>query len=94
MMSNTLNVQTVQTCLDAYMVKKGKLEINEIEANQELARTQILHDDLESPGKPLRELLIKLRDANRLPQNVRQFSGSWKIKHSKTIEKLITIFQF
>lgn len=93
-MSNTLNVQAVQTCLDAYMVKKGKLEINEIEANQELARTQILGDDVASPGKPLREMLIKLRDANLLPQNIRQLSGSWKIKHSKTIEKLITIFQF
>lgn len=94
MMSNTLNVQVVQRCLDAYMVKKGKLEINEIEANQELARTRILSDDTASPGKPLREMLAKLRDANLLPQNIRQLSGSWKIKHSKTIEKLITIFQF
>lgn len=88
------NVQNIQHCLDAYMQRIGKEEINEIEANHELERVGLMADDQKHPGTPLREELCKLRDANKLPQNMRQLYGSWKIKHSKSIMKMMQIMQF
>lgn len=93
-MFNNSNVQRIQHCLDAYMQRIGRAEINEIEANHELERVGVLADDLRHPGNPLREELCRLRDANALPQNMRQQYGSWKIKHSKSIMKMIQIMQF
>ncbi len=93
-MFNNTNVQSVQHCLDAYLQRIGKVEIDEIEANQELARAGVLADDQKHPGNPLREFLSKLRDSNKLPANVRQLYGFWKIKHSKSIMKMIQILQF
>ena len=78
-MFNNTNVQSVQHCLDAYLQRIGKVEIDEIEANQELARAGVLADDQKHPGNPLREFLSKLRDSN---------------KHSKSIMKMIQILQF
>ena len=79
-----LNLKTIQKCLDDYMLRKGKTEIGDIEANQVLAVAGVINDDQAHPGRPLREILRKLRDTNLLPQNVRQFQGLWTIKHSKT----------
>lgn len=93
-MFNNSSVQNIQHCLDAYMQRIGKVEIDEIEANHELERVGVLPDDLRHPGTPLREMLCRLRDANNLPQNMRQLYGSWKIKHSKSIMKMIQIMQF
>lgn len=93
-MFNNSNVLSIQHCLDAYMTRMGKAEINEIEANRELERAGLLADDQRHPGTPLREELCRLRDANRLPQNMRQLFGSWKIKHSKSIMKMLQIVQF
>ena len=53
-----------------------------------------MNDDQTHPGKPLRELLVKLRDSNLLPQNVRQMNGLWTIRHSKTMAKVLQILQF
>lgn len=92
-MSNS-NVQAIQNCLDTYMVRTGKIEIDDIEANKELARAGILNDDQRTPGQPLRDLLSSLRDANLLPQNIKQLQGLWTIKHSKTMAKFIQILQF
>ena len=39
------NVQTIQNCLDDYMLKRGKTEIGDIEANQALAVAGVLTDD-------------------------------------------------
>lgn len=50
-MVNCLNVQTIQDCLDDYMLRIGKMEIGVIEANHELERAGIMKDDLVSPGK-------------------------------------------
>ena len=88
------NVQTIQNCLDDYMLKRGKTEIGDIEANQALAVAGVLTDDQVHPGRPLRNVLRKLRDTNVLPQNVKQIQGSWTIKHSKTMAKVLQILQF
>ncbi|HCD78228.1 MAG TPA: hypothetical protein DEQ27_08105 [Prevotella sp.] len=81
--------------LDDYMIRSGKDEINEMEANQELAKVGMLEDEVSHPGKPLRELLIKLRDSNHLPQNIRQRYGAWKIRISSTVARkpmVISVF--
>ena len=88
------NLQTIQKCLDDYMSKKGKTSIGDIEANMVLAVAGVMNDDQAHPGRPLRELLRKLRDTNVLPQNVKQLYGSWTINHSKTIAKVLQILQF
>ena len=88
------NLSLIQGCLDNYMLKMGKVEINEIEANNELARAGLMEDDQSRPGRPLREYLISLRDTNLLPQNIKQLQGLWKIKHSKTVMKVLQILQF
>lgn len=88
------NLQLIQGCLDDYMSKLGKVEINEIEANNELARVGLLKDDQRHPGRPLREYLSSLRDSNLLPQNIKQLQGLWRIKHSKTVMKVLQIMQF
>lgn len=93
-MFTTTNVNTVQHCIDDYLTKNGKEEINEMEANRELARAGVMADDRRNPGHPLRELFRKLRDANSLPANIRQLYGSWKIKHSRSTMKMAQIFQF
>ena len=89
-----LNLKTIQKCLDDYMLRKGKTEIGDIEANQVLAVAGVINDDQAHTGRPLREILRKLRDTNLLPQNVRQFQGLWTIKHSKTMAKVLQIMQF
>ena len=38
--------------LDDYMIRSGKDEINEMEANQELAKVGMLEDEVSHPGKP------------------------------------------
>ena len=88
------NLQTIQKCLDDYMSKKGKTSIGDIEANMALAVAGVMNDDQAHPGRPLRELLRKLRDTNVLPQNVKQLYGSWTINHSKAIAKVLQILQF
>ncbi len=93
-MINCLNMEKIQSCLDDYMVRIGKVEINEIEANRELARTGIMTDDMVSPGKPLRNFLRKLRDTNLLPKNIRQINCAWFIKHSKVVTKVQQILPF
>ena len=88
------NFSAILSCLDDYMVDKGKKEINDMEANMELARAGLLKDSQPNPGSPLRDLLMKLRDANLLPQNIRQKYGMWTIKLSKTMAKSPLINQF
>ena len=88
------NLSLIQGCLDDDMSKMGKVEINEIEANNELARNGLMEDDQTRPGRPLREYLSSLRDTNLLPQNIKQFQGLWRIKHSKTVMKVLQILQF
>ena len=88
------NLSIIQGCLDNYMLKMGKVEINEIEANNELARAGLMEDDQSRPGRPLREYLSSLRDTNLLPQNIKQLQGLWRIKHSKTVMKVLQILQF
>ena len=88
------NLSLIQGCLDDYMSKMGKVGINEIEANNELARNGLMEDDQTRPGRPLREYLSSLRDTNLLPQNIKQFQGLWRIKHSKTVMKVLQILQF
>lgn len=84
----------ILSCLDEYMLLKGKKEINDMEANMELERVGLLNDSQPNPGSPLRNLLTSLRDSNLLPQNIRQAYGAWKIKLSGTIAKIPTIDQF
>lgn len=69
------NFSAIQTCLDEYMSLAGKNEINDMEANRELARAG-------------------LRDANLLPQNIRQIYGTWVIRLSTTIAKCPLVNQF
>lgn len=76
------------------MLLKGKREINDMEANQELARVGLLNDSTPNPGGPLRKVLIALRDANLLPQNIRQMYGSWVIKNSTTMARSPMVNQF
>ncbi len=90
----SFNVGAMFNDLDDYMLRVGKLEIDTIEANRELERKGLLKDDSTNPGEPFRLLLCRLRDMNLLPQSVRQLYGTWKIKHSKTIAKMLTVFQF
>ena len=88
------NLSIIQGCLDNYMLKIGKVEINEIEANSELARAGLMDDDQSRPGRPLREYLCSLRDTNLLPHNIKQLQGLWRIRHSKTVMKVLQILQF
>ena len=83
-MTDKTEIQKLQHCLDEYMMHTGRHEINEIEANSALARAGLLEDEAPNPGRPLREILVKLRDSNLLPQNIRQIYGQWKIKLSGT----------
>ena len=78
-MDKTNDLQTLQECLDEYMIRTGRHEIDEIEANSALARAGLLSDEDQHPGRPLRDILIRLRDSNHLPQNIRQMYGMWKI---------------
>lgn len=73
------------------MIHSGKEEINEMEANRELERAGFMADEARHPGQPLRDILTELRDANILPQNIRQRYGAWKIKISGTMAKRQTI---
>lgn len=93
-MISTERLQSFIRCIDNYMISSGKSEINEMEANRELSAAGMLDDEVSSPGKPLRELLAELRDANRLPQNISQRYGAWKIKLSRSLAKGETIFSF
>lgn len=77
--------------LDEYMIRSGKDEINEMEANRELAKAGMLEDETSHPGRPLRELLNKLRDSNLLPQNICQRYGAWKIRISSTVARKPTV---
>ena len=45
------NLSLIQGCLDDYMSKMGKVEINEIEANNELARNGLMEDDQTRPDR-------------------------------------------
>lgn len=92
-MSNEI-YSKLQHCLDSYMELRGKKEIDEMEANSELARQGLLEDDQAHPGRPLRELLSRLRDSNLLPRNVKQVFGAWKIKHSRALQMRQQIFMF
>lgn len=93
-MTDTEKIKNAVRYLDEYMTKQGKEEINEMEANRELARGGLLDDEISSPGRPLRNILRKLRDANLLPDNIRQICGSWKITKSSTIsrQEIICLF--
>lgn len=93
LMINCLSVKQIQSCLDAYMMRIGKIEISDIEANHELERVGIMCDDVVYPGEPLREFLRKLRDSNLLPKNIRQQNSVWAIKHSKLNTKVQEIFK-
>ncbi len=94
LMDNTDNLQTLQKCLDEYMIRTGRHEIDEIEANLALSRVGLLKDEDQHPGRPLREILTRLRDTNHLPQNIRQIYGMWKIRLSSTMAKFPLILQF
>ena len=93
-MTENVEIKTLQECLDEYMTQTGRHEIDEIEANSALARAGLLEDDAPSPGRPLREILIRLRDSNLLPQNIKHLYGQWKIRLSRTIAKAPLFFQF
>ena len=93
-MDNAENLKTLQECLDEYMIRTGRHEIDEIEANSALAHAGLLNDEDQHPGRPLRDILVRLRDSNHLPQNIRQIYGLWKIKLSRTIMKYPLILQF
>ena len=85
------NISGVIKVLDEYMIRSGKEEINEMEANRELAKAGLLADEQAHPGRPLRKWLRKLPDSNILPQNIRQKCGAWTIRISSTIAKKPTI---
>ena len=87
-------IQRFQDCLDKYMMRTGKHEINDMEANTELARAGLLEDDPPHPGRPLREILAALRDSNHLPQNIKHLYGQWNIRLSGTIAKMPMFMQF
>ena len=53
----TENYQHLLHCIDEYMERRGKHEIDEMEANSELERQGLLADDQREPGRPLREFL-------------------------------------
>ena len=93
-MTDYNKLQTFLHCLDEYMKRTGKHEIDEMEANSELARAGLLNDEAPNPGGPLREILARLRDTNHLPQNIRHAYGQWKIRISGTIAKMPMFFQF
>lgn len=93
-MTDNKTLQKLLHCLDEYMKRTGKHEIDEMEANTELARAGLLNDEDPHPGRPLRELLMRLRDSNHLPENIKQIYGQWKIRISSTIAKAPMFFQF
>lgn len=86
-MNDSDRIKKAICCLDEYMINQGKGEIDEIEANRELQRAGVLEDEVSNPGRPLRNVLRRLRDANMLPCNIKQLYGSWKIHISKSISR-------
>ncbi len=93
-MGDSKIITAILTCLDAYMLSKGKSIIGDMEANCELARAGLLKDSQPNPGEPLRNLLTKWRDTDILPNNIRQEYGSWFIKQSTSVIKSPLIDQF
>lgn len=89
-----VNYTQMQHCIDDYMERRGKHEINEMEANSVLAGEGLMDDDQAQPGRPLRELLSRLRDSNLLPKNIRQTLGAWKIHNSRAFQFRQQIFLF
>ncbi len=83
---STENFPKVMETIDAYLERHGKHEIDEIEACSELNRAGLMEDDQVHPGRPLREFLSWLRDHNKLPKNIRQSLGSWRIMNSKAFQ--------
>ena len=94
MKNQGIMVDTMRRCIDNYLERCCKSEIDEREANGELERAGLLNDDEQYPGKPLRDLLDSLRDTDMLPPNITYRSGVWHIKHSRTIIIGMVIFQF
>lgn len=93
-MAHKIIFSVIQDCIDSYMQRMGKREINEMEANSELARQGLLADDERNPGEPLRQLLTNLRDSNLLPRNIRQRFGAWRISNSHTYQSLQQVLNF
>lgn len=94
MKNQGIMVDAMRQCIDNYMARNNRAEIDEREANGELERAGLLNDDNRHPGKPLRELLDTLRDSDMLPRNIIYSCGQWHIRHSKTIAIGMVIFQF
>ena len=93
-MFNFNQLKSMVRCIDDYLTRTGKKEINEMEANTVLARVGLLDDDYSKPGRPLRELLANLRDANLLPNNIRQLYGRWVIGNSRCEQQSLMIVQY
>ncbi len=88
------NYNQLQHCIDDYLERQGKREIDEMEANSVLASEGLMDDDQSHPGRPLRELLALMRDSNLLPKNIRQSLGSWIIRNSRAFQMRQQIFSF
>lgn len=93
-MAHKIIFSVIQDCIDSYMQRVGKREIDEIEANSVLARQGLLSDDEYSPGEPLRQVLANLRDSNLLPKNIRQRFGAWRIGNSHASQSMQQVFSF
>lgn len=89
-----VNFKQLQACIDDYMERRGKHEIDEMEANSVLARQGLMDDDQREPGRPLRELLARMRDSDILPRNVKQSFGAWIIRNSRLFQVRQQFFSF
>ena len=74
-MTKKVEMQALQDCLDEYMTQTGKHEIDEMEANSALARAGLLADEEPSPGRPLREILIRLRDSKAITARFTKYTA-------------------
>lgn len=76
---NTLKLQLIISTLDKYIERNGIDALTAVESAEILDEARILNDSLDSPGKPLRNILRKgcIEHAYQLS------NGRWFIPHSR-----------
>ena len=72
------NIFSIIKYLDDYLENTGQKELNAVDANEILAKANLLRDSDSRPGKPLRDLLR----AGKLPHAYQVNGRFWYIPHS------------
>lgn len=72
------NIKKITKFLDDYIEENNLSTLEAVEANRLLANAGLLTDSVSHPGKPLRDLLRKVK----LPHAAQESNNRWEIPHS------------